>query len=135
MAQLGARFHGMEEVVGSIPTRSTKSLKTFSLMAAHCSKMSAAIVPLRRRLTRRPEVKHSFASLNLPSKRTVRLSPSNASSASMGWRVTTPIDDLEMSYPPNIGSEDEQAGRAQFQSSISAWKLRPGNRAARGSDS
>ena len=25
MAQLGARFHGMEEVVGSIPTRSTKS--------------------------------------------------------------------------------------------------------------
>ena len=27
MAQLGARFHGMEEVVGSIPTRSTKYLK------------------------------------------------------------------------------------------------------------
>ncbi len=26
MAQLGARFHGMEEVVGSIPTRSTKLL-------------------------------------------------------------------------------------------------------------
>ena len=25
MAQLGARFHGMEEVVGSIPTRSTNS--------------------------------------------------------------------------------------------------------------
>ncbi len=25
VAQLGARFHGMEEVVGSIPTRSTKS--------------------------------------------------------------------------------------------------------------
>jgi hypothetical protein len=27
VAQLGARFHGMEEVVGSIPTRSTNSLK------------------------------------------------------------------------------------------------------------
>ena len=26
MAQLGARFHGMEEVVGSIPTRSTNHL-------------------------------------------------------------------------------------------------------------
>jgi hypothetical protein len=26
VAQLGARFHGMEEVVGSNPTRSTKSL-------------------------------------------------------------------------------------------------------------
>jgi hypothetical protein len=25
VAQLGARFHGMEEVVGSIPTRSTIS--------------------------------------------------------------------------------------------------------------
>jgi hypothetical protein len=26
VAQLGARFHGMEEVVGSIPTRSTNHL-------------------------------------------------------------------------------------------------------------
>ena len=30
VAQLGARFHGMEEVVGSIPTRSTKSLQELS---------------------------------------------------------------------------------------------------------
>src|ERR1700741_3759120 len=29
VAQLGARFHGMEEVVGSIPTRSTKSIQAF----------------------------------------------------------------------------------------------------------
>src|SRR5207237_3802024 len=31
VAQLGARFHGMEEVVGSIPTRSTRfaTLRTF----------------------------------------------------------------------------------------------------------
>ena len=28
---LGARFHGMEEVVGSIPTRSTKSIQQFSV--------------------------------------------------------------------------------------------------------
>ncbi len=27
VAQLGARFHGMEEVVGSIPTRSHQSLR------------------------------------------------------------------------------------------------------------
>jgi hypothetical protein len=27
VAQLGARFHGMEEVIGSIPIRSTKSLQ------------------------------------------------------------------------------------------------------------
>ena len=26
MAQLGARFHGMEEVIGSIPIRSTNNL-------------------------------------------------------------------------------------------------------------
>src|SRR6185437_9741944 len=31
VAQLGARFHGMEEVVGSIPTRSTKALRANSL--------------------------------------------------------------------------------------------------------
>ena len=30
MAQLGARFHGMEEVVGSIPTRSTIFSITYS---------------------------------------------------------------------------------------------------------
>jgi hypothetical protein len=30
VAQLGARFHGMEEVVGSIPTRSTNSPKQLS---------------------------------------------------------------------------------------------------------
>ena len=34
VAQLGARFHGMEEVVGSIPTRSTKSLQQLSLETA-----------------------------------------------------------------------------------------------------
>jgi hypothetical protein len=30
VAQLGARFHGMEEVAGSIPARSTKSFQAFS---------------------------------------------------------------------------------------------------------
>jgi hypothetical protein len=29
VAQLGARFHGMEEVVGSIPTRSTNQISHF----------------------------------------------------------------------------------------------------------
>jgi hypothetical protein len=29
VAQLGARFHGMEEVVGSIPTRSTINSTTY----------------------------------------------------------------------------------------------------------
>jgi hypothetical protein len=33
VAQLGARFHGMEEVVGSIPTRSTKFPATFRVPA------------------------------------------------------------------------------------------------------
>ncbi len=30
MAQLGARFHGMEEVVGSIPTRSTNPINNLA---------------------------------------------------------------------------------------------------------
>ena len=33
VAQLGARFHGMEEVVGSIPTRSTNSFPIAALSA------------------------------------------------------------------------------------------------------
>ena len=33
VAQLGARFHGMEEVVGSIPTRSTKLLNGLARIA------------------------------------------------------------------------------------------------------
>ncbi len=31
VAQLGARFHGMEEVVGSIPTRSTKCFNSVTI--------------------------------------------------------------------------------------------------------
>src|SRR6185437_4295375 len=34
VAQLGARFHGMEEVVGSIPTRSTKESEIYREFAA-----------------------------------------------------------------------------------------------------
>jgi hypothetical protein len=34
VAQLGARFHGMEEVVGSIPTRSTNSLNSSDRVSA-----------------------------------------------------------------------------------------------------
>ena len=32
VAQLGARFHGMEEVVGSIPTRSTNALQLHKIL-------------------------------------------------------------------------------------------------------
>src|ERR1039458_5825327 len=35
VAQLGARFHGMEEVVGSIPTRSTTSPNNLDRTSAH----------------------------------------------------------------------------------------------------
>ena len=34
MAQLGARFHGMEEVIGSNPIRSTKFLKDLTPLVA-----------------------------------------------------------------------------------------------------
>src|SRR5581483_3714573 len=36
VAQLGARFHGMEEVVGSIPTRSTKYFNSFCAVLFSC---------------------------------------------------------------------------------------------------
>jgi hypothetical protein len=35
VAQLGARFHGMEEVVGSIPTRSTNKQFTINELGGH----------------------------------------------------------------------------------------------------
>jgi hypothetical protein len=34
VAQLGARFHGMEEVVGSIPTRSTNKSTAYTAAAS-----------------------------------------------------------------------------------------------------
>ena len=37
VAQLGARFHGMEEVVGSIPTRSTNLLPSIHAGFLHIS--------------------------------------------------------------------------------------------------
>jgi hypothetical protein len=36
VAQLGARFHGMEEVVGSIPTRSTKPFSQLQVGSFWC---------------------------------------------------------------------------------------------------
>jgi hypothetical protein len=44
VAQLGARFHGMEEVVGSIPTRSTK-YKIKDLQAKNILQKTAQFKP------------------------------------------------------------------------------------------
>jgi hypothetical protein len=48
VAQLGARFHGMEEVVGSIPTRSTKSLNKLSAMNCHRGEICVASCVITR---------------------------------------------------------------------------------------
>ena len=50
MAQLGARFHGMEEVIGSIPIRSTKYLNNLAEPLPNVwqqigSKFQAAVQP------------------------------------------------------------------------------------------
>jgi hypothetical protein len=42
VAQLGARFHGMEEVVGSIPTRSTKSSR--NILSTSMTRRLAALL-------------------------------------------------------------------------------------------
>jgi hypothetical protein len=49
VAQLGARFHGMEEVVGSIPTRSTKSLNQLDGASADRSNFCVAVCVVTRR--------------------------------------------------------------------------------------
>ena len=45
MAQLGARFHGMEEVIGSIPIRSTNYFKH---LAPHPFREFASLSQIRR---------------------------------------------------------------------------------------
>src|SRR6185437_4551601 len=47
VAQLGARFHGMEEVVGSIPTRSTILSTTYKLPDQLASEGKGGIIHAR----------------------------------------------------------------------------------------
>jgi ABC transport system ATP-binding/permease protein len=46
VAQLGARFHGMEEVVGSIPTRSTKSFQQLKRSATQKEAGHKSLAPI-----------------------------------------------------------------------------------------
>ena len=50
VAQLGARFHGMEEVVGSIPTRSTKSLNNLDRETPRRHGVCVLVLVMTRRL-------------------------------------------------------------------------------------
>jgi hypothetical protein len=49
VAQLGARFHGMEEVVGSIPTRSTNSLRSLDRASARNPRFCVMVCVITRR--------------------------------------------------------------------------------------
>ena len=49
VAQLGARFHGMEEVVGSIPTRSTIPLNKLDGTSAHKVGVCVVVCVITRR--------------------------------------------------------------------------------------
>ena len=49
VAQLGARFHGMEEVVGSIPTRSTISLNNLDGASARSLGVCVMLCVITRR--------------------------------------------------------------------------------------
>ena len=49
VAQLGARFHGMEEVVGSIPTRSTNSLNNLDGASARNHGVCVMVCVITRR--------------------------------------------------------------------------------------
>ena len=70
MAQLGARFHGMEEVVGSIPTRSTiipiqltsRQVTCYILVACIALHLSLSIPPTIRRKSLASCVKTPLAS-------------------------------------------------------------------------
>ena len=49
VAQLGARFHGMEEVVGSIPTRSTNLLNKLDRASARRGGFCVMVCVITRR--------------------------------------------------------------------------------------
>ena len=51
VAQLGARFHGMEEVVGSIPTRSTISLAMPAVYVLESQTSKPLYIPLALLMT------------------------------------------------------------------------------------
>ena len=82
VAQLGARFHGMEEVVGSIPTRSTKALNNLRLTATRFPKHA------------RPALPSATGVLLLYSTTSGRMS---CSSCSRMWQCQT------YSFPPVLG--------------------------------
>jgi hypothetical protein len=61
VAQLGARFHGMEEVVGSIPTRSTKSPNNLDGANAYSDGVCVMVCVITRRSGACREGFHSCA--------------------------------------------------------------------------
>ena len=58
MAQLGARFHGMEEVVGSIPTRSTNSLNSLDRANCHSGEICVLVCVITGRFGAQGKVFH-----------------------------------------------------------------------------
>ena len=60
MAQLGARFHGMEEVVGSIPTRSTIPLNKLDGTSAYGRGICVVVRVITRRFGAHGEGFHGF---------------------------------------------------------------------------
>src|SRR5271167_1838406 len=58
---MGARFHGMEEVVGSIPTRSTRFLNDLDRARAHCRDICVVVCVVTRRSGARGKGFHCIA--------------------------------------------------------------------------
>ncbi len=65
MAQLGARFHGMEEVIGSIPIRSTKSFSIEYLSALKFVPSQVVYPHVPRKLQELPPQRRHFGLLFL----------------------------------------------------------------------
>ena len=65
VAQLGARFHGMEEVVGSIPTRSTKSPPYFRFTPRLRCRENHQYTGMPRRITITPAMESRKLLMNV----------------------------------------------------------------------
>jgi hypothetical protein len=60
VAQLGARFHGMEEVIGSIPIRSTNKSNKIKYLQFYIGALSDVKLKLATKLLPRGFCKRSF---------------------------------------------------------------------------
>jgi hypothetical protein len=96
VAQLGARFHGMEEVVGSIPTRST----IFTRLESIASRAFARI--LQKTRTNRPDVVPKVVAYHAADPFAKRIHPTKTLHLSVSCRLCWCLSRMALPVPQSV---------------------------------